>query len=109
MIIALKPIADNKQISAASLSNSMPSNISKVVGDLVTYGAIRADQKDEVQKLFYEWQKRMQSIPAYQMVEQYKKSIPEYMQQFTPDLTYEDSMPLSFAVWESNMNRAKRA
>ena len=86
----------------------MASNIPKAVDGLVAIGMIQSDQKEEVIRLFSDWQRIFQSNAGYQLAEAWKKSIPESMLQMTPELTYEDSLYLSCAVQESNLKKARK-
>jgi uncharacterized membrane protein len=82
------------------------SNIPKVLDQLVVNGIIKADQKEEVLKMCESWKATMQSTQYYKMmIDPFMKSIPEYMRQMTPEITFEDSMYLTWAVHQSNMKR----
>ena len=82
----------------------MVSNIPKVLDQLVANGIIKADQKQEVLQMFESWKATMQSTQHYKMmVEPFMKSIPEYIRQMTPEITFEDSLYLTWAVHQSNI------
>jgi hypothetical protein len=82
------------------------SNIPKVLDQLVGNGIIKADQKQEILNMFESWKATMQSTQYYKMmIDPFMKSIPEYMQQMTPEITFEDSLYLTWAVHQSNMKR----